>query len=386
MIKKYFIVILSSTLCSGCALLLPGHTNSNERVGEKVSLEMLKCSDLINDERKIFAKNYYKTFSADKSDNKDIEKKSDDFLKESCSNPSNKRFVKYEYEEECKVDTVEADALPVAAAASMAIGLATDFIKSKMEEEKTLYTAQYSARLLDDSFWVYKYEGPKSGQDKPKKCKTPDGKDGLQSIKKIHYFEANYIGFRFIRFINNKATTLSDHATIGYYGFKPSSDGNFFEIKPLYFHMNFAKAKILSNQAYTWLLPHTLLIKPFKISQNSVDVEIGVDMESYSLNKDLEFDGPKTIAAFKTNISGYNMTDRPELDANSLQSDPGWLLAPPTPTDEGEYSYGKGVGNFKLNIKVTERDTSEATKILEVSDDWVSKGGDKLKAIVEKKN
>ncbi|TPQ26930.1 hypothetical protein C2U68_09580 [Methylomonas koyamae] len=275
-----------------------------------------------------------------------------------------------------------AAAIPaLAPLATAAIGLATDFLKQKMEEEKGLYTAQYTAKLVDDKFWTVN-----PPRFPPKEyCKLDDGTAGERQITE-YPLSPNYIGFKAERTISNTATPAAKF----YYGFNLSGDGRFMQIRPLYLNIAYAKAKVLSNEWFTWLPPVPLIMKLFKVPDESVDVELAVSMEAYWIEKGKSFDGPKTIAAFKTSADGYSMNNAKGKDStailgpNELNIDPGWLFAPPISGELTNYSYNAKAGNFKLTLSVTERDTSEATKFIGKSEEWLSKGSEQLTSSIEK--
>jgi hypothetical protein len=384
---------LMSVTLNGCTVFLPGKLNSNERKDEKVNLTLIKASnceglestekDPENNEKEIFTKNYLEAFPKYKEDEKHCPKVDWNFI--------------ITQKNDCRIsDNVQTEAVAplVTMAASAAIGFATDFIKGKMEEEKALYTAQYSVRQLKDDFWEYKESDwiqQETENGDPVKCKSGDKNGTLYS--KTTTLTANYLGFKVERKINShvkqeKKDKKGEQASVFFYGFAPSADRRFLQIRPLFFDMKYAKAKVLSNDLWTWFWPPSLITKLFKIPAGTVDVEIGVDMESYAVGKDGAFTGPKTIAAFKTMIPGYKLDDKDTLVSiidNTLQSDPGWLLAPPISIDERIVNKQSAAGNIKLIVNVTERDTSEAPKMIKTAEDWVSKGGDEFKIFVEKK-
>ncbi|WP_156829834.1 hypothetical protein [Methylovulum miyakonense] len=366
--NRFLFITFLSALASGCTIFLPAHTSSNKKTGEKVSLTPLKCNSLPAicdsstklDKMCSFIDNYKKTYHKD--------------AKLSCD----AIFLQTKTVDECKPPkpsgpTVDV-AAPLALLASAAVGLATDFVKKKFEEEKTLYTAQYTGRLIDDKYW----QSVTPATRQKVNCILTGGEKGEQTAEGFT-LKPNYIGFELKREI-----TGSNTAALTQYGLMHSSDGRFFQVKPLYFEMPYAKAKVLSNQLGTWFFPPTLLMKLFNISNNTVDVELDFNMEAYWTDKGKEFNGPKTIASFKTNISGYDLSDAKKLDSDNLQNDSGWMLAPPI-SDAVERYVGTPAGNFKVTVKVTERDTSEAIKIIETSEEWVSKGGQKLQDIIEEK-
>jgi hypothetical protein len=348
--------LISISLISGCTFLLPAHTNSNKRTSEKVSITPVTCTEVKADkpseEASKFLDNYKKAY--DTSD-----------LEESCR----PRFIQTKALGECnsKVVHENSGAAPVAIIASAAVGLATDYIKSKLEEEKSLYTAQYVGRRTDDKFWKSVKHTTRGGQA----CTMPNGTTG-RYIVEGYELEPNYIGLKLMREVEDKNMAMNI-----FYGFRLSNDRHFIQIKPISFVMPYAKAKVLSNEWGTWVFPLTLLVKPFKISNNSVDIQLDFSMDSYVAEPFKDYAGPKTIAAFRTNISGYDLNNPKTLGPADLENDSGWSIAPPISDTIDGYPNGFG-GNFFVKIKATEKDTSEATKILEVSEEWASKGGQKL--------
>lgn len=213
------------TLLGGCAVFLPGSLYSNERRGEKINLTLIKtenCSGLITqEEKKKFFDNYHKVFP---TQNK---------METSDCPDVNWSFV-ISQKNECR-DPSLAEAAPIAAlVATAAIGFATDFIKKKMEEEKSLYAAQYSARQLVDDFWIYK-ESNWIELSPTKLCKLSDGKPGTIHSKETN-LKANYLGFKVERRINNHediSSKIENQASVFYYGFMPSADRRFIQIRPL---------------------------------------------------------------------------------------------------------------------------------------------------------
>ena len=362
-ISRFLIITVISTLASGCTVLLPAHTSSNKRTGEKVSLTTIKCEDVLN-KKSVEITNFITNYNLAYPGNKNSPMAS-------CGSI----FLQTKIIEECKPKSETATVVaPAALLASAAVGLATNFAEKKFEEEKALYTAQYTGSLSDDKFWKSVTFASSQKVD----CTLPGGEVG-ELTAEGYILIPNYIGLELKREINGK-----DTASHTLYGFNVSSDGRFFQVKPLYFEMPYAKAKVLSDQWGTWIFPPTLLMKLFKISNNTVDVQLDFSMEAYWTDKGKEFSGPKQIAAFKTEISGYDLSDAEKLGADKLQNDSGWLLAPPI-SDAIERYAGTPAGNFTATVIATERDTSEATKIIEIGGDWVSKGGEKAQAIIEKK-
>lgn len=355
-------------LFSGCTILLPAHTNSNKKDSEKITLTMIKFIDVC--EAKENSKTKTKFFTENTSTSPDFWKNYHKAYPNSTSSCTPQTIYMNVKEGECKIsDGAEPTFAPLAIIASAAIGLATDYVQKQMEEEKTHYIAQYSGRLIDDSFWSYE----KINKEMPCNLK---GKSGSKQITADSWMQ-RYIGFKMIREIEN--SKIASDLT---YGFLGSADGRFIQIKPLEFRSPYAKAKVLSNEWFTYIPPIPLLVKLFKFPKESIDIEIDISLDAYYWsNENKVFEGPKTIAAFKTKIDGYSMNETKMLSAyeGNLSNDAGWMLAPPL--SDGlvpPLTAGKG-GNFKLTVKVTESDTSEATKLLDISKEWVVKGSDELK-------
>ena len=357
-----------SIFLSGCTILLPAHTRSNERASEKFSLTLLKkisyCAQNPTGEINEFWQKYEAAYGVGSKE----------------SQCATSMVVQKDIGKCIPKDSANTRIVIPAAIASAALGLATDFLKQKLEEEKSLYTAQYTAKLVDDEFWTV--QAPNALTES---CKLDDGKDGLRVIT-TYSLTPNYIGFKAEREINNPKNSAAKF----FYGFKQSADGRFIQIRPLYLNIAYSKTKVLSNEWFTWLPPFPLITKLFKVSDETIDIELATTMEAYWVEKGKSFDGPKTIAAFKTSVDGYSLNNDTGtngtaiLDAARLNVDPGWMFSPPISGDLTNYISGSKAGNFRITVSVTERDTSEATKYIEKSEEWLSKGSEQLKSSIEK--
>lgn len=373
--KTYALLLILLALSSGCTILLPAHTKSNEKADEKFYISYLNRDDycrkgadgIENGEHGIEIKEFWDNYSA--AYGADAKAKQCD--------ENNILSLKKKVGPCIKKEKEEQNLLVapiVATAAVAAVGLATDYIKGKMEEEKSLYTAQYSAKKNDDGFWTVANKAVQKEM-----CFLEDGREGTQNII-VYGLSPNYIGFKAARDINKKGTK---NAAEFYYGFKQSSDQRFMQIRPLSVSIPYAKAKVLSNELFTWIPPVPLAMKLFKIPDETIDLELATTMEAYWIGNNSSFDGPKTIASFKTNINGYSMNSTPKLVPKDLNTDAGWLLAPPISGDINSYNDRDKIGNTRLTLSVIERDTSEATKIIDTGQEWLSRGSEELKLAID---
>mgnify|MGYP003515962219 FL=1 len=118
-------MLVTVIAASGCTILLPAHTKSNMTRGDQVVLAAIKCEDNLNE---VFRDNYAKAFPGRS-------------IQRSCD----RVFIPTKRYGECVViDSTKGPtkALP-ALAASALIGLGTDFVKKKLEEEKMYYHFLY---------------------------------------------------------------------------------------------------------------------------------------------------------------------------------------------------------------------------------------------------
>jgi hypothetical protein len=381
--KSIFIIAVITT--SGCSVFLPAHTNSNVREQERVVIRLL--------DRKEVETNYKAQY--EQAFGKDV-------LSEQMG--SNKLA-------------------PFAAAASIAVGFAVDYVKKQLEQEATLYEAQYSSTLVDDKFWTQKPEIKDVFIKKTTKTTRRKSNTELESDLKLDppitevteetsssqasFGSGNatqsqrYFGIELTRTAkcpllagveeSKKEADGSCYVPASkiVYGLRSSSDNQMFRIAPIYFESRYAKAKVPSDELFWWLAPWTWPGKFAKNSGHSIDIDVALEIDGYWRGKDQHLNVDK-VAAIQTKIAGYDLDKRPTLTPNNGLGGGqagGWLLGVPVSfKPDGTPATGSNneSGTFAVKILVTERDTSNSKKLLEQGAEIISKEGSRLMEEIQK--
>ncbi|SUS04694.1 conserved hypothetical protein [uncultured Defluviicoccus sp.] len=319
---------------SGCSIFLPGHSNSNARENERVDIRMIEtCGQLEETVKAGFFDGRLPTVNGEPLD-----------------------AYKEVFGQECKQEEPGLEAVPRVAIASVVVGLGIDHVRDQLKKEATLYEAQWQQRIARDDFWNgdrLRYTGflvtrtVSDGGNTDSGTVTPAAPADPK---------ANAL---------SKAASQASSATV--FALRSSADGQFFLIAPLAHRVEQSKAKVLSDEWETFVPPWVLLTLPGKfarIAGHSIDSDIAVEITAFWLQKQDQKEERKTeaIAAFSVPIRGYDISTNPVLYPGAgLPRDPvGWLAAVPRSTAATSGT----AGNFTLKVLVTEKDTSNAQKML----------------------
>ncbi len=307
--RFFKLLLLSYTFSfflSGCGLFLPAHSHSNFRDDEIVKVEFITMEDL-----------------CEKSEYKDIRT---DY---NAANP-------VPCDQKVKNDKENSqESVLGAALASAAIGFAVDFVQQKIEEESTLYEAQFEETILRQDFW----DGEKQRYG------------AIRVTREVPntFFEGTSTAFEFVL------------------GLFPSHDNQLFIAIPLQFRTNYAKAKVLSDELWWWLLPTSWLGKILQHDEHRIDTNVAIEMVGYWRDKD-QLLHTSTIAGFDINFNAYDLNKRELWRYSELGNFPKFPAGPkaffagaPKSIKGGNYV---GNGSFITKVLVTERDRSNASKYL----------------------
>ena len=250
-----------------------------------------------------------------------------------------------------------AAAAPIAVAA---VGLAIDFAKKKLEEEATLYEAQFSKRSAFDGFYIRA-----SGSDE---------------------WHQNYFGFRITR-TTARFGTADAPAFELVCGIGISKDGKMFGVAPLSFVTRSAKAKVLSyrwwSTLWTWLLK----------TGNEIQTSTQIEIQASWLGKDRAAQS-QTVASFPVEIGGYELASEAVFGATAyrvlrasgsgddrLETDiAGWFAG--VPMSEGIENHVTQAGTFAIRATTTEKDPSKAKQLLEKASEAVEGQRERIIKIV----
>ncbi|OAI01742.1 hypothetical protein A1353_00550 [Methylomonas methanica] len=381
------IVIAVSTSVSGCSVFLPAHTKSNVRDQEQVQIRFLERDDML----KSYKNEYEEAFG------------SGSLMPTEPQQPG--------------------ALVPAAAAASIAVGFAFDYVKKQLEQEATLYEAQYSSSIADDRFWsqvpevkdIFLKKVTKTTRRESKTDKDVDFKlvpPVTEVTEEVRTSQASfdstsaslaqrYFGIELTRSTQCPLLASEDEKTKEMdgscrviasklvYGLRPSSDNQMFRVVPIYFTAKYAKAKVPSDEIGWWFAPWTWPGKFAKNPGHNIDIDISLEIDGYWRGKDQQLNIDK-VAAIHTQVSGYDLDKRPTLTPKKglggTQSG-GWLVGVPISfKPDGTPAIGPNSesGSFTAKILVTERDTSNAKKLLEQGAEIIGKEGSRLKDEIQK--
>lgn len=342
--KKYFeqldvfsVFIAASCLglvgCAGLsALYLPAQKNSHDVAGETVSLKMLNGTNIVK-----YADAWQAAFGVPLT---------------VTTPPPPKEGEKFL--------PLAAFAAPLAAEAT---GLLVGYVTNGLNQEASLYTAQFGRTRAFDSFWQI----------------TPTGTN------------VNYYGFEIIRTTKNHqikdANQPENTAAFDLVcGIRPSSDQKVVEIAPLRYARNSSKAKVLDITWWSWFVPPFiqplfLLPKHGTYVKTSVDIEVDAiwvsGNEQVNLNK---------VAAFTIDLPDADL-DKPKVlyasSENSLGESSGWVGGIPFSAAIAVSPNGiTYAGTFTLKATVTEKDPSNAQQDLQKLGTLIGSQDQKIIAIV----
>lgn len=330
-------IIAVASSISGCSIFLPGHSNSNARENERVEIKMIEtCAQLDSTITGFFDRRPPTVDGKPLSAYKEV-------FGEEC-------------QDEARRESGEEEALPLAAIASVAVGLGIDHVRDQLKKEATLYEAQWQQRIARDDFWIGtrpRYVGFLVTRTLSEGGETA-AKPTAAAVSADPQAEA----------LKNAAAQAAS-ATV--FALRHSKDLEFFLIAPLAHRVQKSKAKVLSDEWVTFLPPWVLLTLPGKFARvagHSIDNDIAVEITAFWVQKQDQKQERKTeaIAAFSVPIRGYDISTKPVLYPGAgLSRDPiGWLAAVPRSTS----ATAGAAGNFTLKVLVTEKDMSNAQKML----------------------
>jgi len=378
--QRLVLVVVLSGILGGCAVFLPAHSRSNKRGQERVAIRLLDLPAL--KQSKNYLNGYEQAFGV-------------------ASIPS---------VDPCKRPDSRAEVAPVAALASIAIGFAVDFIKQRLEQEASLYEAQFSVTATDDKFWclvnTVAVKPTKRVVTTTRRVRKSDSDDSpwrldppvTQVTEEISVatgsasWAQRYYAFEVIRSVeenwfDRQGEDERREASRIVFGLRPSADQQMLRVAPIYYQAGYAKAKVLSDEWFSWLvLP--VFGKLLKVPGHYLDVEIGVELDGYWRAPDQQLRTTR-VAAFTTQVNGYDLDTSQALlpDAGLGSGTGGWLVGVPVSYGpEGTPAVGRGseAGTFALRLIVTERDSSNAKKYLLRAAELVGERGKQLAEDVAK--
>lgn len=350
---RFLTFLLISVFLSGCSFFLPKHPNSLAKDGERIEIVMLTKEDVCSK----YKDAYSSVFSHD-----------DIYMKMLCNPPkaedANKKELLFE-------------PITIAAAATVAVGMAIDAASSELQREASDYEAQFKRTKAFDGFWVK--TNPKQNKitttmestectSSPYPEKDKNAKP-LKSCKDSHIkkistteelkYDYQYFGIEVTRKVKGESEPVFKFAL----GLSPSSDNEMFQMKPMFFQTTKSKAKVLSDKPWTWL-PPIVFGKIFRDSGHSIDTDINFQIDAYWRGQD-QLQHTSTLAASTFTISDYDIeTGTPITD---ISGGSGWLLSVPVSYDSSGKPAGDShnAGTFSVQVLVTEKDHSNAKRYLE---------------------
>jgi hypothetical protein len=284
-----------------------------------------------------------------------------------------------------------------AAAASAVVGFAVDYVQKGLQEEATLYEAQFGTTIASDQFWIFGTNQPGSDDTSIKSSVTTTKTERrivgtneepttvttttvLEDKTQSTYFQRyvqNYYGFRITRGV--PGTTKAFELVCG---IAPSYDQQVFRVAPLYFRTVKSKAKILGDVWWTYVLPWTIPSKFFKKDGHHIDTKVDIDIDGYWKDKDQQLKVAK-LATIPLTFQSYDISKSIPLTASGSWTEggksvtageikgtaSGWLLSVPFSLDPTGKPVSVGTapyaGALTLKVVVTEKDPSNAKQGLE---------------------
>jgi hypothetical protein len=294
---------LLALFTAGCSAFLPAHINSYSIRGEHVQVTMLTWEQMTD-----FQRDYLAVF-----------KSQGHLVVPKPTQPG--AFVA---------------AAPLAAAA---VGFAIDYVKKRLDEEATLYEAQFSQRIAADGFWIRK-----SASDR---------------------WQQNYHGFKVTRYVEGKA----EPAYLLVCGMAVSEDGRMLQVAPLYFVTQKAKAKVLAKRGWSFLWDWALN------TGDEIESHTDISIDAVYVNDDGKVE-TIALASFPIDIGHYPLSPdanayrilrkSPDSGQGLLETAPaGWFGGVPISANIGDDR--TQAGTFWIGATVTEKDPSNAKRYLEAA-------------------
>lgn len=356
-LNPFGILILIALLpaMTGCKVFLPAHKNSNHRAGEKVIITPL-------DHDAMTGSNYWKEYQSAFG------------FKPSKPEPA--------------VSGGQRDPVTASAVAAAAIGFAVDYVKKELQQEATLYEAQFRASDAYDNFWILTTNGTTQlesavtrktterienrtvGTNTEPRIRTEVTEVVTEKVRKDYGgYRQNYFGIEIQRLVGGKP------ALKAVIGLAPSSDQQFFAMAPLSFQTWRTKAKILSDRTITYFAPWNWPGKLMKTHGHHVNTTLSIEMDGYWKTQPQEAHITK-LTATEFQFQGYDISDCKEWTASGREGDgtklsqktAGWLLGVPIsilPNGNMVQPATGYAGTFAIRVLVTEKDPSNAKEDLE---------------------
>jgi hypothetical protein len=153
-----------------------------------------------------------------------------------------------------------------------------------------------------------------------------------------------------------------------------------FKVVPLSFVARKAKAKVLSDEWFSWVMVLPMAGKLIRDPGHEIDVDFDLEIEGYWKGKDQRLQVAK-LAQIKWRFPSYDIANPTKLefgdaDAPVPTSASGWLVSVPVSLDTAGKPVGRGT--FSIKATVTERDRSNAKKYLEAGADFLAEQKPKL--------
>jgi hypothetical protein len=331
-----------------CSALLPAHSRSNLRAGERLCLEMLDYAGL-----EPYRAAYQAVFGT-------------------APRPPGGTAA------------LEARALGGSAAALVA-GLAVDAVSTGLEREASRYEAQFAIEASFDQFWIgapgepEPYVAPCPGQAPAARGAALGGGSaatgaiaGLRAQGPVPgelLLQQRYLGIRLRRWVAGEPEPVF----LLVLGIHPAYDQQMFRVAPLLFRTGGAKAKVLSDERWSWLPPF-VLARLFGSPGHAIDTTVSLELDAYWKDRNQQLKAAK-VAAVELAFPQYDIARAPLLDNPGGGS--GWILAIPVSARPESRELGRGT--FRVRLLVTERDASNAPQLLERAARIVSEQGAALR-------
>lgn len=350
-----------------CSVVFPAHSLSEDRQGERVTVEMLSFEEVAG----LYKERYDEAFDVDL-------KKVVEVIKHLNETPRSEERTKFkeasstellalrkvcalEYLEDYGEDTTEelgfaGVSAPVSAASAVA-GLAIDSVIASLEAESERYAAQYGARRGFDRFYSF----------------VTFSRDGEESLYRIQ----NYAGFRFVR-----TTDAGEKAASEFFcAITPGDGGRAFMVRPIYLDVVRSKAKVLAFQwgswysaFWTWLL------------ETGSEVDVGIEFAIEAMWLTEEANEPAlwnraVVGSDRFEFRDHELGESPESLEDLDGQARGWFPGLPVSTTDGR-PVGRGL--FWIEVSATKRDPSNAREIVKrLGREIGDRRGDLLDAIKE---
>jgi len=334
--------LVAATSCNGSFGILPRHPDSNFRDGEEVRIDMLDLEAM---------RQYEDSYKA--------------AFKVPLPSLSNQ---------------VEESAI-LSGAAAMIVGYAVKYAQKELSKEATLYEAQFSQAAAKDGFWqqspavktftttsqkaIATFNDKWNGETWTEQSRSRTRTETQEVVKSPSLaVTQSYYGIRVARRVGGGDWSTKAPAFELVYGLHPSVDQQMFQVVPLELRIERAKAKVLSDKWFTWILPWAWFSKLIRVPGHEIGIDIALQIDAYWRDA-AQVQQIQTVAALETKISAYDLDRKPTLRAGSglPENGPGWLVG--VPVSHGPDGTPVGLGTFVVKATITERDTSNAKQYLE---------------------